>query len=209
MAGPSRRPRRHHVRRPGRGRARHAVFREAGQHGIVGRGGQGPRPRRARRGDRARARLRRVDPRRGGDRRPEIEVAVLGEHPPDASVPGEIVPGGEFYDYADKYEDGAAQLLIPAPLEPADADAARALAVRAFDACRLEAMARVDFFLEADGRGFLVNEVNTIPGFTPISMFPRLWEASGTSYSELLDRLVELALARRARRATRAGRQRP
>lgn len=144
----------------------------------------------------------------------EIEVAVLGEHPPLVSVPGEIVPGGEFYDYADKYEDGAAQLLVPAPLESVDAEAVRALAVRAFDACRLEAMARVDFFLETGrqgevgGRGFLVNEVNTIPGFTPISMFPRLWEASGTSYPALLDQLIDLAMARRARRATRAGRQR-
>lgn len=138
----------------------------------------------------------------------EIEVAVLGESPPVASVPGEIVPGGEFYDYADKYEDGVAQVLVPAPLDPADADAARALALAAFDACRLEAMARVDLFLPADERGFLVNEVNTMPGFTPISMFPRLWAASGKSYSQLLDDLVDLAFARQARRAARAGRQR-
>lgn len=138
----------------------------------------------------------------------EIEVAVLGHQPPVASVPGEIIPGGEFYDYTDKYEDGVAQLLVPAPLDPADADAARALALAAFDACRLEAMARVDLFLEPDGRGFLVNEVNTMPGFTPISMFPRLWEASGKSYAQLLDELVDLAFARRARRAARAGRQR-
>ena len=144
----------------------------------------------------------------------EIEVAVLGDDPPEASVPGEIVPGDEFYSYADKYEREEAQLLAPAPLTPEQTDDARQLAVRAFEACRCEAMARVDFFLEeqrADGtpgRGFLVNEVNTIPGFTPISMYPRLWEESGLSYPALLNRLIELAFARHERRAKRAGRQR-
>jgi D-alanine-D-alanine ligase len=141
-------------------------------------------------------------------------VAVLGDDPPEASVPGEILPGAEFYSYEDKYERDDAQLLVPAPLGPGDAADARRLAVLAFEACRCEAMARVDLFLEetgpsgAPGRGFLVNEVNTIPGFTPISMYPRLWEASGVAYPELLDRLVEMALARHARRARRAGRQR-
>ncbi len=144
----------------------------------------------------------------------EIEVAVLGDDPPAASVPGEIVPGDEFYSYADKYEREEAQLLAPAPLTPEQTDDVRQLAERAFEACRCEAMARVDFFLEeqhADGtpgRGFLVNEVNTIPGFTPISMYPRLWEESGLSYPDLLDRLIELAFARHERRAKRAGRQR-
>jgi D-alanine--D-alanine ligase len=139
----------------------------------------------------------------------EIEVAVLGDDPPEASVPGEIVPGDEFYSYADKYERDAAQLLAPAPLSPDQTEAARRLAVEAFDACRCEAMARVDFFLEEDGRGFLVNEVNTIPGFVEgVSMYPRLWEESGVSYPELLDRLIELAFARHERRAKRAGRQR-
>ena len=144
----------------------------------------------------------------------EIEVAVLGDDPPEASVPGEILPGDEFYSYADKYERADAQLLAPAPLSPEQTDDVRRLAVRAFEACRCEAMARVDFFLEeqraggALGRGFLVNEVNTIPGFTPISMYPRLWEESGVSYPELLDRLIELAFARHERRAKRAGRQR-
>ncbi len=137
----------------------------------------------------------------------EIEVAVLGDDPPETSVPGEIVPGAEFYDYADKYEGGAAELLIPAPLPAERVDEVRDLAGRAFEACRLEAMARVDCFY-TEARGFLVNEVNTIPGFTPISMYPRLWEASGVSYPELLDRLVELAIARHARRTARAGRQR-
>jgi D-alanine-D-alanine ligase len=144
----------------------------------------------------------------------EVEVAVLGDDPPKASVPGEIVPGDDFYSYADKYEREEAQLLAPAPLAPEQTDDVRRLAVRAFEACRCEAMARVDFFLEeqradgASGRGFLVNEVNTIPGFTPISMYPRLWEESGLSYPELLDRLIELAFARHERRAKRAGRQR-
>ena len=137
----------------------------------------------------------------------EIEVAVLGDDPPEASVPGEIVPGDDFYSYADKYEADAAQLLVPAPLTDQEVAAARAIAVAAFDACRCEAMARVDLFLTADGE-FLVNEVNTIPGFTPISMYPRLWEATGLPYPELLDRLVQLAFARHARREERAGRQR-
>jgi D-alanine-D-alanine ligase len=145
----------------------------------------------------------------------EVEVAVLGDDPPEASVPGEIVPGDEFYSYADKYEHEEAQVLVPAPLTPARSDEVRALAVRAFDACRAEAMARVDFFLEetaaggGPGRGFLVNEINTIPGFVAgVSQYPRLWEESGVSYPELLDRLIELAFARHERRAKRAGRQR-
>ncbi len=140
----------------------------------------------------------------------EIELGVLGDDPPEVSVPGEIVPGDEFYSYADKYEADDAELLVPAPLTPEQVAEAQAIAVRAFEACRAEGMARVDLFLEETGtaRGFLVNEVNTIPGFTPISMYPRLWEASGVPYTELLDRLIDLALARHARRARRAGRQR-
>jgi D-alanine-D-alanine ligase len=138
----------------------------------------------------------------------EIEVAVLGDNPPEASLPGEVVPAAEFYDYADKYEDGRAQLLAPAPLTDAQTAAVQALAVRAFEACRCDAMARVDFFFEEHDRGFLVNELNTIPGFTPISMYPRLWEVSGLPYPKLIDRLIELALERRQRRNRRAGRQR-
>ena len=137
----------------------------------------------------------------------EIEVGVLGDDPPEASLPGEVIPGAEFYDYADKYEDGQAKLLAPAPLDAAETDDVRALAVRAFEACRCEAMARADFFLTED-RGFLVNEINTIPGFTPISMFPRLWEVTGLPYSALLNRLIELALARHERRSRRVGQQR-
>jgi D-alanine-D-alanine ligase len=138
----------------------------------------------------------------------EIEVGILGDDPPVASLPGEVVPAADFYDYADKYEDGKAELRAPAPL-PADQIAeVQGLAVRAFEACRGEAMARIDFFLRPDGV-FVVNEVNTIPGFTPISMYPRLWEVSGVPYADLLDRLVDLAIARSQRRAGRRGRQRP
>jgi len=137
----------------------------------------------------------------------EIETAVLGDDPPEVSVPGEVVPAADFYDYADKYEDGRAELLVPAPLTEAQTAEVRALAARAFEACRCEAMARVDFFLREDGQ-FLVNELNTIPGFTPISMYPKLWASSGLSYPELLDRLVDLAVERHARRAHRAGKQR-
>ena len=138
----------------------------------------------------------------------EIEVGILGDDPPEASVPGEILPGDEFYSYADKYEDGRAQLLVPAPLAAGETAEVRALATRAFEACRGEGMARVDLFFEEGGRGFLLNEVNTIPGFTPISMYPRLWEASGVTYATLLDRLIDLAVTRHDRRAKRAGRHR-
>lgn len=133
----------------------------------------------------------------------ELECAVLGNLDPRASVVGEIVPGAEFYDYEDKYLDGAAQTVIPADLpEPVSAQA-RQLALRAFTALRCEGMARVDFFYEEAGRGLLLNEVNTIPGFTPISMYPKLWEASGLSYGALIDELIRLALERYARRAAK------
>ena len=141
----------------------------------------------------------------------EIEVAVLGNRDPEASVPGEIVPGKEFYDYEDKYVEDSARLLVPAPLSEDETATVRSLAVRVFELLRCEGMARVDFFLESgggQGRGFLVNEVNTIPGFTPISMYPKLWEATGVPYPELIDRLVELALERHDRRAGRVGRAR-
>src|SRR5438874_3150728 len=138
----------------------------------------------------------------------EIEVAVLGDRPAEASLPGEIVPGADFYTYEDKYLDDSAELRAPTDLDPDRTAEVRRLAVAAFDACRCEAMARVDFFLEDPGRGFLVNEVNTIPGFTPISMYPRLWGVTGVPYPELLDRLVALALERHERRTERAGRPR-
>jgi len=129
----------------------------------------------------------------------EIEVAVLGHTTaPRASVPGEIVPAAEFYDYDDKYADGAAELRIPAPLAPAEAEAVRALACAAFRSHRAEGMARVDFFFEEGGRGWLLNEINTVPGFTPISMYPQLWQATGLTYRALIDELVALAIERHA-----------
>jgi D-alanine-D-alanine ligase len=130
----------------------------------------------------------------------ELECAVLGNRTPRASVVGEVRPGAEFYDYDDKYADGA-ELLIPAPIPAEVSDELRALALRTFRALRCEGMARVDFFWEEGGRGPLVNEVNTIPGFTPISQYPKLWEASGLPYARLLDELVALALERHERRS--------
>ena len=132
----------------------------------------------------------------------EIEVAVLGNRDPRSSVPGEIVPGAEFYDYEDKYVSGAAGLVIPADLSDHEVAEVRQLAKRAFLALRCAGMARVDFFYEENGRGWLLNEINTIPGFTSISMYPKLWEASGLGYSDLIDRLVELA---RERHQVRSG----
>ncbi len=126
----------------------------------------------------------------------EIECAVLGNDVPSASILGEIVPSAEFYDYAAKYEDGTSRLLIPAPLPDASAAEIRRLAIEAYRALELSGMARVDFFVEkAEGRIFL-NEVNTLPGFTPISMYPKLWEASGLGYRDLLTRLIALARER-------------
>jgi D-alanine-D-alanine ligase len=128
----------------------------------------------------------------------EIECSVLGNDEPIASVPGEIVPGHEFYDYEAKYLDESSQLLIPAPIDPALTQRVRELSVKAFVALDCAGMARVDFLL-ARGTGELyVSEVNTIPGFTRISMYPKLWEASGISYHELIDRLIQLALERYA-----------
>jgi D-alanine--D-alanine ligase len=136
----------------------------------------------------------------------EIEVAVLGGRPPRASVPGEIVPGAEFYDYTDKYVDDGSQALVPAPLAADVTDEVRALAVRVFELLRADGLARVDFFYEEEGRGFLCNEINTMPGFTPISMYPKLWQASGLSYPALIDELVGLALDRHARSRRRTDR---
>jgi D-alanine-D-alanine ligase len=130
----------------------------------------------------------------------EIEVAVLGNLEPRASVPGEIVPGAEFYDYADKYVDDGSQCIIPAPLTAEQTAEVQALALTTFRAMRAEGLSRVDFFFEEDGRGFLLNEINTMPGFTPISMYPKMWMASGLTYSELIDEMVRLALERHTRR---------
>jgi len=123
----------------------------------------------------------------------EIEVSVLGNYEPKASVPGEIVPHREFYDYTAKYLEEGTQLMIPAELKPAQVQKIQDVAVKAFRALELSGMARVDFFLEKKGNKLYLNEVNTIPGFTSISMYPKLWEASGISFRELIDRLIELA----------------
>ncbi|GAB08322.1 D-alanine--D-alanine ligase [Gordonia araii NBRC 100433] len=136
----------------------------------------------------------------------EIEVAVLGNASPEASVPGEILPGSEFYDYEDKYITGNAALQIPAELPDTAAKEVRELAIRCYRALRCQGLARVDFFYEetyrdGPGRGWLLNEINTIPGFTPASMYPKMWEATGLPYSDLIDRLVALALEVHVRRA--------
>jgi D-alanine-D-alanine ligase len=127
----------------------------------------------------------------------EIEVSVLGNDDPEASIPGEIVPSREFYSYEAKYVDDASDLLIPAPIPEATARYAQELAVRAFKAIDCQGMARVDFLLDRDDGELYLNELNTIPGFTKISMYPKLWEACGLAYPQLVDRLVELALERK------------
>ena len=126
----------------------------------------------------------------------ELEVSVLGNDDPQASVVGEVVPAHEFYDYDAKYLDEGSRLLIPAPIEAGVADEVRGMALRAFQAIDAAGMARVDFFMERQAGRILLNEVNTIPGFTRISMYPKLWEASGLSYPALIERLVDLAIER-------------
>lgn len=133
----------------------------------------------------------------------EIELAVLGNHDVRVSLPGEIKPAAEFYDFDDKYKDGAAELLIPAPLEPDVIAELQRLAEQAYRALRCEGMARADFLVEEGGRGPLLNELNTIPGFTPISMYPKMWEASGLPYADLIDELVRLAIERFERRSAK------
>jgi D-alanine-D-alanine ligase len=128
----------------------------------------------------------------------EIEVSVLGNDEPIASLPGEIVPCREFYDYIAKYIDDRSELIIPAELPPEVTRRIQELAITAFLAVDCAGMARVDFLLDKDTGALYLGELNTIPGFTPISMYPKLWEASGISYSELIDRLIELALERHA-----------
>ena len=140
----------------------------------------------------------------------ELEVSVLGNDDASASLPGEIVPDREFYDYDSKYSaTSRTELRIPAPLPPPLVDQARSLAVRAFRAIDACGYARVDFFLAKQGDRLLLNEINTIPGFTSISMFPKLWEASGLGYADLLTRLVDLGLERHREKARLATRYRP
>jgi len=130
----------------------------------------------------------------------EIEVSVLGNDQPEASIPGEIIPAAEFYSYEAKYHDDRSELLIPAPLPPTTTKRVQELAVRAYQAIDCAGMARVDFLVDKDQGAIYLNEVNTIPGFTQISMYPKLWEASGLPYPELLDRLITLALERKQER---------
>jgi D-alanine-D-alanine ligase len=130
----------------------------------------------------------------------EIEVSVLGNTQPKASLPGEVVPSNEFYDYDAKYVDGASTLIIPAELSAGLTELTRETAIRGFLACNCEGMARVDFLLNRKTNELYLNEINTIPGFTQISMYPKLWEASGMSYSQLLDELIQLAIERHRRK---------
>jgi D-alanine-D-alanine ligase len=127
----------------------------------------------------------------------EIELSVLGNDQPRVSLPGEIRPTAEFYSYQAKYHDESSELLIPAPLEPDQVKTLQNYALQAYRAIDCAGMARVDFLLDKDSGEIFLNEVNTIPGFTPISMYPKLWEASGLPYGELIDELVDLALQRK------------
>jgi len=126
----------------------------------------------------------------------EIECSVLGNDRPEASLPGEVMPANEFYDYKDKYLDGKTEFGIPAELPAAVVRTVQDRAVAAFQACQCEGLARVDFFLEHGTSEVYVNEVNTIPGFTEISMYPKLWGVSGLPYNRLLDRMIELGFER-------------
>lgn len=126
----------------------------------------------------------------------ELECGVLGNDEPRASVVGEVLSAGEFYDYASKYFDEGSETIVPADLPDEVSERIRGYAVEAFRVVDAAGMARVDFFYDRDGRGVVINEINTIPGFTPISMFPKLWEATGLSYPELIDEVIRLAIER-------------
>jgi D-alanine-D-alanine ligase len=131
----------------------------------------------------------------------EIEVSVLGNESPMASVPGEVLPSREFYSYESKYVDGTSSLLIPAPLSPEISEKICQMAITAYKAIDCAGMARVDFFIDKVTNELFLNEINTIPGFTSISMYPKLWEASGLPFPKLVDRLIELGLERKADRS--------
>ncbi len=139
----------------------------------------------------------------------EIEISVLGNSDPVASVAGEILPGADFYDYRDKYQSGA-ELLVPAPLSDEELARLQGIAIASYRACRVEGLARVDFLYEdgsvdpAANRGWLVNEINTMPGFTPISLYPKLWSVTGLDYPSLIDKLIALAISRHQRNALHA-----
>jgi D-alanine-D-alanine ligase len=131
----------------------------------------------------------------------EFECAVLGGDAPSASLPCEVIPSQEFYTYEDKYLLDRARIELPAKLTEAQTHTVQGLAVAAFEATACEGMARVDFLMDGETGGFFINEINTIPGFTSISMFPKMWEYSGMPYPQLLDRLIELALQRASARS--------
>ncbi|MGH0033579.1 MAG: D-alanine--D-alanine ligase family protein [Myxococcota bacterium] len=132
----------------------------------------------------------------------EIEVAVIGNRAPEASLPGEIRMGHEFYDYEAKYaDDEGTELVIPADIDESEVERIRAMAVEAYRVLDAEGLARVDFLLDRDSGELYINELNSLPGFTESSMFPRLWEATGLPYPALIDRLIELALERHAERS--------
>ena len=130
------------------------------------------------------------------DKAREIECSVLGNDDAMASVPGEIVPVKEFYDYNAKYLDEGSQLIIPAKLSKAETKKVQELAVRAFKAVDCSGLARVDFLMDPKTRKIYLNEINTMPGFTAISMYPKLWAASGLAYPDLIDRLIQLGIER-------------
>ncbi|HKZ52429.1 MAG TPA: D-alanine--D-alanine ligase family protein, partial [Candidatus Acidoferrales bacterium] len=133
----------------------------------------------------------------------EVEVSVLGNEEPKASLPGEVIPAREFYDYTAKYLEESTRFVVPAKLTPRQTRRFQELAVAAFRATECEGMARVDFLLSRRSGKIYISELNTIPGFTAISMYPKLWQASGLSYSELVDRLIELALERHREKSRR------
>ncbi len=143
---------------------------------------------------------RRIMIERGLDNPREIEVSVLGNEQPQASLPGEIIPGEDFYTYSAKYISDNSQLLIPAPLPEDVCEQIRNIAIKAYKASDCAGMARVDFLVDRNNLTIYLSELNTIPGFTRISMYPKLWEASGLKYTALLDRLIELALERKSNR---------
>src|SRR5213595_875751 len=128
----------------------------------------------------------------------EIECSVLGNDNPAASVPGEIVPSTEFYDYAAKYLDEGSQLIIPAKLTKTESKRIQELAIAAFRAVDCSGLSRVDFLMDPKSRKIYLNEINTMPGFTSISMYPKLWAASGVTYPELIEKLIQLGLERHA-----------
>ncbi len=142
---------------------------------------------------------RRVIVQKGHDVR-EIEVGVMGNDKPLASICGEVLPGDEFYSYEAKYHDESSQTIIPADIPEETSERIRQLAVQAYEACDLAGLARVDFFLEKETGDVYLNELNTIPGFTQISMYPKLWEASGVPNQELVEKLIDYAMARKAQR---------